>query len=90
MTRKEANSKAQKLFNQWRKEFCNQYEVPTPEYYERKKAFDQECVKLHYVVGVYEILTDKNALKMASICSSTRFVQPYQMLMKLQKVTKSY
>lgn len=90
MTKQEANSKARKLFNQWRKEFCNYSEVPTDEYYARLKQFKADCRALHNVVGVYEWLTDKNALKMASICSSVRFVEPYQMLMQLQKTTKSY
>jgi hypothetical protein len=90
MTTKEANSKARKLFNQWRKEFCNYSEEPTDEYYTRLKQFKADCKALHDVVGVYGSLTDRNALKMASICSSVRFVEPYLMLMQLQKTTKSY
>ena len=89
MTSKEANSRAQKLFNRWRKEFSGDEEA-TADYYSRLEAFNYECKKFHSVVGVYEVLTGKNALKMASICSSTRFVQPFQMLMELQKVTKCY
>lgn len=90
MTNKEANSKAQKLFNKWRMDFCNNHEEPTADYYNKLEEFKKECAQLHNVVGVYEILTDKNALKMASICSGTRFVQPFQMLMQLQKTTNSY
>lgn len=89
MTSKEANSKARKLFNQWRKEFCNNLNV-TEDYYTRLKQFKVDCKALHDVVGVYGYLTDKNALKMASICSSVRFVPEWQMLMQLQKTTKSY
>ena len=90
MTKQEANSKARKLFNQWRKEFRNYSEEPTYEYYARLKQFKEDCKALHNVVGVYTCLTDKNALKMASICSSVRFVPEWQMLMQLQKTTKSY
>ena len=90
MTKKEANSKAQKLFNKWRKEFCNSWQIPTDDYYKRLEAFKKECLHLHNVVGLYDVLTDKNALKMASICSSIRFVEPFQMLMQLQRVTGTY
>lgn len=90
MTNKEVNSKAQKLFNTWRKDFCNQYTEPSEDYYKRLKEFNKECLHLHNVVGAYDVLTDKNALKMASICSCTRFVEPFQMLMQLQKTTGSY
>ena len=90
MTKQEANSKAVKLFNQWRKEFNNSHQKPDAKYYKRQEAFKKECKQLHNVVGVYEVLTDKNALKMASICSSLRFVEPWQMLMQLQKTTGSY
>lgn len=90
MTKQEANSKALKLFNKWKREFRNYSEVPTDDYYARLKQFKADCKALHDVVGVYTYLTDKNALKMASICSSVRFVEPYQMLMQLQKTTKSY
>lgn len=90
MTKQEANSKAQKLFNKWQREFCNAATETTPEFYTKKEAFTKECFNLHNVVGIYEVLSDKNALKMASICSSVRFVEPYRMLMQLQKTTNSY
>jgi len=90
MTNKQANAKALKLFNKWRKEFCNQSITADDKYIKSLEAFKNECLTLHYVVGVYEILSDKNALKMASICSTIRFVEPYYMLMKLQHTTKSY
>lgn len=90
MTTKEANSKAQKLFNRWVKDFRNFGEEPNQDYYGRVEDFKKECAKLHNVVGIYEVLTPKNALKMASICSSLRFVEPYRMLMELQKTTKTY
>ena len=90
MTNKEVNSKAIKLFNRWVKDFSNSTTEPTNEYYRQKEEFKKECLKLHNVVGVYEVLSDKNALKMASICSSIRFVEPYRMLMQLQKTTGTY
>ncbi len=90
MTSKEANSKAVKLFNKWRRDFCNNSEAPTTQYYEDLEKFKKSCKELHSVVDVYKVLTDKNALKMASICSSLRFVEPYKMLMELQKTTNSY
>jgi hypothetical protein len=90
MENKKANSKAVKLFNKWKKEFSNSSTEPTQEFYNKKEEFKKECFKLHNIVGIYEVLTDKNALKMASICSSLRFVEPYRMLMQLQKTTKTY
>ena len=90
MEKKQANSKAVKLFNQWRKEFCDNSEPATDEYFKKLNAFKKECEDLHNVPDVYYTLTDKNALKMASICSSLKFVQPYRMLMQLQKKTGSY
>lgn len=90
MTSKEANSRAVKLFNRWQRDFCSDSEEPTPTYYIQLEAFKKECKELHNVVGIYKVLTDKNALKMASICSSVRFVEPWRMLMQLQKTTKSY
>jgi hypothetical protein len=90
MTTKEANSKASKLFSLWRKEFCNTSQQPDKAYYKKLEDFKKECESLHNVGGVYKILTDKNALKMASICSSIRFVEPYRMLMQLQHTTNSY
>ena len=79
MKTKEANSKARKLFNQWKKGGTA----------EQKEQLIRDCLSLHNVVGVYEVLTDKNALKMASICSSVSFVPPFRMLMKLQKTTEN-
>lgn len=90
MNNKQANSKAVKLFNKWQREFCDNSEPPTNDYYERLEAFKNDCRKLHNVVGLYEILSDKNALKMASICSTVRFAEPWSMLMQLQKTTNSY
>lgn len=90
MTAKQANSKALKLFNQWKREFRNYSEEPTPEYYDNQNKFKKDCLALHNVVGVYDILTDKNALRMASICSGIRFVEPWRMLMQLQKTTGTY
>lgn len=90
MTTKEANSKVVKLFNQWQREFCNQNTEANDDYYKRLEAFKKECLQVHDIVGLYDVISDKNALKMASICSSVRFVQPYQMLMQLQKTTNSY
>jgi hypothetical protein len=90
MTNKQANSKAIKLFNKWCKEFRNSMKGATPEYYQKLEEFKKECKQLHDVVGIYSAFTDKNALKMASICSSTRFVEPYRMLMQLQHTTKTY
>jgi hypothetical protein len=92
MTAKEANSKATKLFNRFKREFNGglEAEAPTDEYYKKLNDFKKECAQLHNVVGVYKVLTDKNALRMASICSTHRFVQPFQMLMELQKTTGTY
>ncbi|MFT6879127.1 MAG: hypothetical protein ACJARG_000051 [Arcticibacterium sp.] len=91
MTKKEANSKVVKLFNKWRGNFRSQEKVDdTEKYYKDVENFKAECKQVHDVVGLYEVLTDKNALKMASICSSLRFVPPYLMLMQLQKTTKTY
>ncbi len=97
MTKQEANSKVRKLFNRWqrdfratKKDFEDNWVEPTEEYYKELKQFKADCKALHNVVGVYTYLTDRNALKMASICSSVRFVEPYQMLMQLQKTTNSY
>jgi hypothetical protein len=90
MTTKEANKKASQLFNKWKKEFLNYSEMPTPERDKKIEDFIEECRQFHNVVGLYEVLTDKNALKMASICSSLRFVEPYRMLMQLQKTTGTY
>ena len=88
MTDKEVNSKAVKLFNRWKTITRPRFQTNT--YFIEIENLKKECKDLHDVVGVYEGLTDKNALKMASMCSSIRFVQPYQMLMKLQHTTKSY
>ena len=90
MTTKQLNSKANKLFNKWRKDFSNNLEIPTNEYYAKLETFKDECKQLHDVVGCYEYLTNLNALKMASICSTLQFVKPYQMLQKLQHQTKTY
>ena len=90
MTKQEANSKVVKLFNKWRKDFCDPLQSPTNEYYKSVEEFKKECLSTHNIVGLYECLTDKNALKMASICSSIRFAQPWHMLMYLQKTTKTY
>jgi len=79
MKNSEANSKARKLFNRWRKGLTA----------EQREQFTEDCLALHNVIGVYEVLTDKNALKMASICSSIPFVPPFRMLMKLQKTTEN-
>ena len=88
MTAKEANSKAKKLFDKWQTISRPRFE--TNAYYLEKEEFKKECLTFHNVAGVYEVLTDKNALKMASICSSLRFVAPYKMLMQLQKTTGTY
>lgn len=90
MTNKEANSKVIKLFNKWCKEFRNYSEVADEDFYKRLELFKKECSQVHNIVGIYDVLTDKNALKMASICSSVRFVEPYRMLMELQRTTKTY
>ena len=90
MTRKEVNNKVVKLFNRWNRDFRNNSETPSDEYYDRLSTFKAECFDIHHIVGVYGQLTDKNALKMASICGSVRFVEPYQMLYKLQIVTNTY
>jgi len=90
MTTKQLNSKAVKLFNKWQRDFCDSSTAATDEYFNKLKSFKKECLDLHNVVGCYEYLTNKNALKMASICSSLRFVEPYRMLMQLQKQTKTY
>ena len=90
MTNKEANSKVNKLFNKWVKNFKSPLGEVNDKYYNDLNLFKTECRKLHSVSGLYEVITDKNALKMASICSSTRFVEPYRMLMQLQKTTKTY
>ena len=90
MTTKEANNKVVKLFNEWIKDFKNYQGEATPKYYEGLEKFKTKCANLHNVVGLYEVLTDKNALKMASICSSLRFVAPWKMLIKLQHTTKTY
>ena len=91
MDNREANNKVVKLFNKWKKDFHNPNgEKATEKYFKEVEDFKEECRKLHNVVGLYEVLTDKNALKMASICSSLRFVEPYRMLMELQKTTKTY
>ncbi|MFK5981489.1 MAG: hypothetical protein QM499_01145 [Flavobacteriaceae bacterium] len=90
MEKKEANKKVNKLFNKWLKEFRDYSEEPTKEYYNNLDNFTKECKKLHNTGGLYTSLTDKSALKMASICSSVRFVEPYRMLMKLQHTTKTY
>ena len=90
MTNQEANSKVRILFNKWRKDFCDNKQAPTDEYFINLEKFKKECLSLHEVVGIYDVLSDKNALKMASICSALRFVKPYRMLMQLQKTTNSY
>ena len=89
MTKQEANSKVVKLFNKWNKEFRNCKKVATEESQEAQE-FRMECARVHYIYGLYEVITDKNALKMASICSAIRFVEPFRMLMKLQKTTGTY
>ena len=88
MTSKEINSKALRLFNRWKRDFRGN--TPTQDFYEQRKAFAKECLALHSVVGAYDVLSPLNALKMASICSSIRFVEPYRMMAQLQKVTKTY
>jgi len=90
MTTKEANSKVSKLFNEWQRDFRGQNDKPTDEYYRDLEDFKKRCKHLHDVVGLYEVISDKNALKMASICSSIRFTQPFEMLMQLQKTTKTF
>ena len=90
MTTREANSKVVKLFNQWQREFTNYGEAPTDEYYKRLEAFKKQCRDTHNIGGLYQSISDKNALKMASICASLRFVEPWQMLTSLQHTTKSY
>ena len=89
MTTKQANSEAQKIFNYWIREIRPQQEA-TQDYYSKKELLKNRCIKLHNVEGVYTVLSDKNALKMASVCSAIRFVKPYRMLMKLQHTTNSY
>jgi len=86
MTTKEANSKVVKLFNEWERDFHGKTpdQKQEGEFYKKREKFTQKCNDLHKVVGLYEAISDKNALKMASICSSLRFVEPYRMLMKLQ------
>jgi len=89
MTNKQANSKVVKLFNKWQRDFKST-ERATNQYFEDLADFEEECRQVHDIVGLYEVISDKNALKMASICSSIRFVAPFRMLMQLQHVTKSY
>lgn len=90
MEKAQVNRKAARLFGKWKKQFRDSGAEPTDEYYKRLEAFKKECYELHSVLGVYEVLTNLNALKMASICGSLRFIEPYRMLYALQKTTKTY
>ena len=85
MTTKEANTQAVKLFNRFVK-----YKNKSEATHDEREQLKNDCLQLHGVVGIYEYLTDKNALKMASICSTLRFVEPFKMLMQLQKTTGTY
>lgn len=90
MEKAQANRKAARLFGKWKKEFRDYGTIATDEFYKRQDEFKKECLELHNVNGVYEVLTNTNALKMASICGSLRFVEPFRMLYKLQIKTKTY
>jgi hypothetical protein len=90
MTTKETNKIVNSLFNKWKKEFKNYNKIPTSEYYKKLDEFEKECLKAHNIVGFYESISYKNALKMASICSGIRFTPPWQMLMYLEKTLKVY
>lgn len=90
MTKKEANKKVNLLFNKWKRDFRDSSIVPDDVFYKSLSDFKKECLTLHNVVGLYEVISDKNALKMASICSSVMFTEPHSMLMHLQKTTGTY
>jgi hypothetical protein len=92
MTNKELNSKVNKLFNRFVKLQNSTVKSEKERDINLSKIEDlkKDCLTVHYIVGAYEVMTDKNALKMASICSTYRFVEPYRMLMELQKTTLTY
>ncbi|MFT7280519.1 MAG: hypothetical protein ACI9DM_000238 [Cyclobacteriaceae bacterium] len=80
MTTKEANSIVVKLYNEFKKDQA----APKEDSVSRREKLIVKCTQAHHVGGFYEVLTNKNALKMASMASTMRFVQPWQMLLKLQ------
>lgn len=89
MSNKEANNRVNKLHNRFKKHLACQYPQIEDVYIEAE-FIRKEALKLHNVVGLYEVITPINALKMASICSSLRFVQPFRMLIALEKTIGDY
>jgi len=87
MTNQEANKKVTKLFNRFKK---LKQTTNSEQYYKDLEVLKKDCYALYKVIDVFYILSPLNAVKIASINSTIRFVQPYLMLMQLQKTVNVY